>query len=310
MSVSIDRVYGTVLTLVNKEGMGYITPQEFNLYANQAQSEIFEKYFYDEYREQTKPSVAGQYSRDNLTEKIAIFNREDYLSEVDEGGGIWKFEAPAISNPKKSGGAASSALPAGTNNVWTLASAFDSVSTNNIRVFKDAAGTDEFTGEYEVFQRSGTRMIFSKSDLQGYFALEVEPGSEKYEAYKLISLFYQNINITEVDRITISHMLRSPLTQPTTSQPVFHRVNESAGPLSDVRVYPLGVDSVSAYYIRKPKNVNWAVDDADKVDFELHSSEFAELVIKVLAYAGVTINRGDIAQFAQQEEVKIANTQQ
>ena len=309
MSVSIDRVYGTVLTLVNKEGLGYITPQEFNLYANQAQMEIFEKYFYDEYREAAKPNLPATYYRDNLTEKIAIFNREDYLTEVDDGGGIWKFEAPSISNPKKSGGA-SFTIVAGSNNVYTLGSSMNSVNTNNIRVFEDANGTDEFTGEYEVFQRNGTRMIYSTATLTDKYALEVEPGSTKYEAYKLISLFYQGVNITEVDRTTISHMLRSPLTQPSTSQPVFHRVNESAGPLSDVRVYPYGVDSVSAYYIRKPKDVTWAVDDGDKVDFELHSSEFPELVIKILAYSGVTINRADIAQFANNEEVKIANTQQ
>jgi len=309
MSVSIDRVYQTVLTIVNKEGLGYITPQEFNLYANQAQMEIFEKYFYDEYREAAKPNLPATYYRDNLTEKIAIFNREDYLTEVDDGSSIWKFEAPAISNPKKSEGA-SFTIVAGANNVYTLGSEMNSISTNNIRVFEDAEGTNEFTGEYEVFQRNGTRMIYSTANLTDKFALEVEPSLTKYEAYKLISLFYQGVNITEVDRTTISHMLRSPLTNPTISQPVFHRVNESAGPLSDVRVYPYSVDSVSAYYIRKPKDIAWAVNDGDKIDFELHSSEFPELVIKILAYSGVTINRADIAQFAQNEEVKIANTQQ
>ena len=47
MPVSIDTVYQRVLTLANKEQRGYITPQEFNLLANQAQMEIFEQYFYD-----------------------------------------------------------------------------------------------------------------------------------------------------------------------------------------------------------------------------------------------------------------------
>ena len=45
--VSVDTVYQRVLALANKEQRGYITPQEFNLYANQAQMEIFEQYFYD-----------------------------------------------------------------------------------------------------------------------------------------------------------------------------------------------------------------------------------------------------------------------
>ena len=45
--ISIDTVYQTVLALANKEQRGYISPQEFNLYANHAQMEVLEQYFYD-----------------------------------------------------------------------------------------------------------------------------------------------------------------------------------------------------------------------------------------------------------------------
>ena len=48
MAVSIDTVYQRVLALANKEQRGYITPQEYNLLANQAQMAIFESYFYQE----------------------------------------------------------------------------------------------------------------------------------------------------------------------------------------------------------------------------------------------------------------------
>ena len=47
MAISVDTVYQRVLAIANKEQRGYITPQEFNLLANQAQIEIFESYFYD-----------------------------------------------------------------------------------------------------------------------------------------------------------------------------------------------------------------------------------------------------------------------
>ena len=47
MAISIDTVYQKVLAFANKEQRGYITPQEFNLFADQAQMEIFEQYFYD-----------------------------------------------------------------------------------------------------------------------------------------------------------------------------------------------------------------------------------------------------------------------
>ena len=47
MAISVDTVYQRVLAIANKEQRGYITPQEFNLMANQAQMSIFESYFYD-----------------------------------------------------------------------------------------------------------------------------------------------------------------------------------------------------------------------------------------------------------------------
>ena len=40
--VNINSVYQKVLTLLNKEQRGYLTPQEFNLLADRAQNEIFE----------------------------------------------------------------------------------------------------------------------------------------------------------------------------------------------------------------------------------------------------------------------------
>ena len=45
--INVDTVYQTVQALANKEQRGYLTPQEFNLFANQAQSDIIEQYFYD-----------------------------------------------------------------------------------------------------------------------------------------------------------------------------------------------------------------------------------------------------------------------
>lgn len=43
----INTVRNTVMAILNKDNNGYITPDEFNLFAKQAQLEIFEQYFYD-----------------------------------------------------------------------------------------------------------------------------------------------------------------------------------------------------------------------------------------------------------------------
>jgi hypothetical protein len=73
--VIVDTVYQRVLAIANKEQRGYITPQEFNLFANQAQMDIFEQYFYDLNQFLRIPGNDGAYSDmvNILQEKINIF---------------------------------------------------------------------------------------------------------------------------------------------------------------------------------------------------------------------------------------------
>ena len=73
--VSIDTVYQKVLALANKEQRGYITPQEFNLFADQAQQDIFEQYFYDLEQRQRATGNELDYGDivSNIEEKISMF---------------------------------------------------------------------------------------------------------------------------------------------------------------------------------------------------------------------------------------------
>ena len=74
MAVIINDVYQKVLAIANKEQRGYITPQEFNLFANQAQMDIFEQYFYDINQFGRVPGNSTEYSDmiSLLEEKIAL----------------------------------------------------------------------------------------------------------------------------------------------------------------------------------------------------------------------------------------------
>jgi len=85
MAVSIDTVYQKVLALANKEQRGYITPQEFNLFANQAQQEIFEQYFYDLNQAIRIPGNNTVYADadDMLKEKLQIFENTDGAGVVN-----------------------------------------------------------------------------------------------------------------------------------------------------------------------------------------------------------------------------------
>ena len=75
MAVSVDTVYQRVLAILNKEQRGYVTPQEFNLFANQAQLDIFEQYFYDINQFGRVPGNDTEFSDmlNILNEKINLF---------------------------------------------------------------------------------------------------------------------------------------------------------------------------------------------------------------------------------------------
>ena len=88
MAISVSTVYQRVLALANKEQRGYITPQEFNLFADHAQMDIFEQYFYDLEQRQRGTGNEFDYADivTNLGEKISMFEIHDssvtYSSDV------------------------------------------------------------------------------------------------------------------------------------------------------------------------------------------------------------------------------------
>ncbi len=71
MAISVDTVYQRVLALANKEQRGYITPQEFNLLANQAQMSIFESYFYAKnQRDRAEPARTNEVDETDIGELL------------------------------------------------------------------------------------------------------------------------------------------------------------------------------------------------------------------------------------------------
>ena len=90
--ISIDTVHQRVLAIANKEQRGYITPQEYNLLANQAQMQIFESYFYTkDRREKIEANKVGNELRkqDKLEKKVKrdpkIISKEGNVIKVNWG---------------------------------------------------------------------------------------------------------------------------------------------------------------------------------------------------------------------------------
>ena len=86
-------------------------------------------------------------------------------------------------------------------------------------------------------------------------------------------------------------------------------------------IYPTtGYANVDITYIRKPAEPQWKggtlsgqivknESDGAYQNFELHSSEFPELVIRILTYAGVSIRAADITQAATVKEQQIIQSE-
>ena len=242
MAVSIDKVYQKVLALANKEQRGYITPQEFNLFADHAQMEIFEQYFYDLDQFQRAPGNDITYSDrvTNVENKISYFKRyDDNVSSVTNPNGDVMLE-------------------------------------------------DHDEDIYKLI----TLRLRHKAGERLYVAEEMQTGSEFF--------LYNN----------------SPLAKQNKKRPIYWKRMHSGKGIS-LRIYPKpqisdtydsSVDgTVVIIYIRTPVKPNWAYNvinnkplynSTNGVDFELHASEETELVYRILALAGVAIEKPQLTQAA------------
>lgn len=86
----INSVRNGVLSVLNKNNYGYISPSDFNLYAKQAQTELYEGYFnsYNKAINMENARMAGTEYADiegNLAEVIESFIRTDQLTQVAPG---------------------------------------------------------------------------------------------------------------------------------------------------------------------------------------------------------------------------------
>ena len=77
MAINVNTVYTTVLSILNKEQRGYLTPYEFNQIATQVQLEIFEKFFedYNQYIRMPKTDVEFASRMDHIMEEFQVFEK-------------------------------------------------------------------------------------------------------------------------------------------------------------------------------------------------------------------------------------------
>lgn len=101
MAVSVDTVYKTVLSILNKEQRGYMTPQEFNKTATQVQLEIFEQYFDDLNQQLRVPQSDENYADRiaNIEEKMSIFETTGLCTyTANSAGGYFSLPTTDLYN--------------------------------------------------------------------------------------------------------------------------------------------------------------------------------------------------------------------
>jgi len=126
---------------------------------------------------------------------------------------------------------------------------------------------------------------------------------------------YRTIQIVTADRLTeiekikkseYSYYSSSQLSAPSTSYPVYYYDN------GVFNIFPITITDPVIDYIKVPADPIWGFTgggtnayvyaSGSSTDFELHPSDETDLVIKILAYAGVVIKDPTVIQIAQQQE--------
>mgnify|MGYP003131068307 CR=1 FL=1 len=124
--------------------------------------------------------------------------------------------------------------------------------------------------------------------------------------YRLGMVFKTGSEI-EVEQMTEEEMLyarKSYLTKPTSQYPAYFRRNKT-----QIKTYP-NLVAVQCNYIRKPVDPEWGYvvvnekalyNASNSIDFQLHSSDEAELIYKILSLAGITIAKPGLSTIGEQQ---------
>jgi len=128
------------------------------------------------------------------------------------------------------------------------------------------------------------------------------------DLYRLGSVMYQGVQLGQYSqRNEVTQLFLSPLTQPTEKFPIY--LYESG----QIFVFPNTIitpNDINISYLATPANVTWAYTTGGlgeyiyaagaSTDFQLDVTEQTEIILRILAYAGVIIQDPSIVQIASQ----------
>lgn len=299
----INSVRNTVLSILNKNNYGYISPADFNLFAKQAQLDIFEDYFYQYNIQINKENnrlgrLSGTGYADikkGLEEVLDSFSVTSFLSRVNANIYSLPLDYYLINKIFYYPNELASGITTGTT-----AGKLDDVDANFLGVVS--------VGDIVVNTTDATSaFVTAVANTSLNLSSDIIVTAENYAVYN-------NSNIVEVERVNqdkIFYLTNSNLTSPTTQYPAY--VLEG----NNVTAYPTtisGSADLQTQYVRYPKDPKWTYQSltggqpmfdqsqADYQDFELPLSDETDLVISILKYAGLSIREADIYNAADSQQ--------
>jgi hypothetical protein len=307
----INSVRNTVLSVLNKNNYGYISPSDFNLFAKQAQLDIFDDYFY-QYNYQINKENARQSGtgladiKKGYEEVIEIFSETKYLTHNTNN----TFFLPA---------------PAYTSDDYYL--------INKVLGYETIVATGTIT-TVSATQLIDVNATFKTIDVQvGDIVFNLLPTAPTHATVTNVvngttldlstGIFSGVANLgaayvifkpkqNELEKVThskITMLNNSMLTAPSRMFPAY---TQEASLLT---AFPSTLtEGILCQYIRYPKDPKWTYvtltngepmfdsTQPDFQDFELSNDDQVELVNKILQYAGMSIREIEAVQFGKGEE--------
>lgn len=304
----INTVYKTVLSLLNKNMYGYVSPADFNLYAKQAQLEIFTDLFANYNKQVNLENIrrSGE-GYANISQKIAedieAFSVTNFLTRSSLN--LYSLPSLATTNdvPYMIGKilAYCSLATSGTNT---------SVSANNL-VNSGASFLSTVQVGYVVINT--TSNAYAKvTGINSNTSIALS--SNIFTAGSTGYLIYKPFEAEKIAHSKSTLINTSLLTKPSTIFPAY----TSQGSLATL--YPDGITwrpgMVEAQYYRYPTDPKWTYvtlvggapsfdqSQSDYVDFEVGQDEENSLIIKICQYAGLEIREKEVVEFAKREQME------
>jgi hypothetical protein len=304
----INEVRNAVLSILNKNNYGYISPSDFNLFATNAQMEIYEEY-YSSYNKTINAENARGSGTDYadiespIAETLETFLVTDFLSNI--GGN--RFSVPTVATVGNDAYYILKVLchptlvASGNNTSVLLNSLVDSTAT----FIADGIDVDYVVVNLNTRNVALVETVTSESTIKLSKNIFLASG----ENYRIYSTAVKELEKVSVGKITMLNA--SNLTKPSLLFPSYTLEGQT------IKAYPNtinGVGQIEAVYFRFPKTPKWTYitlvsgepvfdqSQLDYQDFELPNEDGYKLVTKILEYCGMSIRETEVVQFGMAQQ--------